>query len=59
MSKGATKKISLKAEVKESRIKLQMLSKYFKQYDLTEHYLNYVRALAEGRELPKKLKIDE
>lgn len=54
-----SKKISLKKEVKESRIKLQMLMMYFKEYDIMEHYLNYVRAKAEGKEIPKKLKIDE
>ena len=54
-----TAKISVKKEAKESRVKLQMLSMYFKQYDLMEHYLTYVNALAEGKELPKNLKIDE
>ena len=56
---SSTKKISLKTEVLESRIKLKMLMMYFKEYDIMEHYLNYVRALAEKKELPKKLKIDE
>jgi hypothetical protein len=54
-----TNKISKNKEIKESRIKLQMLMMYFKEYDIMEHYLNYVRAKAEGKEIPKKLKLDE
>ena len=54
-----TSKISKNKEIKESRVKLQMLFMYFKEYDLMEHYLTYVRAKAEGKEIPKKLKVDE
>ncbi len=54
-----TNKISKNKEIKESRIKLQMLMMYFKENDIMEHYLNYVRAKAEGKEIPKKLKLDE
>ena len=54
-----TKTISKNKEIKESRVKLQMLFMYFKEYDLMEHYLTYVRAKSEGKEIPNKLTVIE
>ena len=53
------KKISLKNEVRKARIDAQMIALYFDEYDLTHHFIAYVKALAKGEEKPKKLKIDE
>ena len=61
MAKKSNKEIvaELRDNVSKLDTNLNMLKLYFREYDILEHYLAWMKAMANETELPKKLKVDE
>jgi len=51
-------KIGIKNQLREALMKLQGVGMYFKEYKLNEHFMLYVNAKNEGKDIPPKLIVD-
>ena len=54
-----TGKIGWKATANELQEKMNMLMLYFREYDILDHYVEWMRHKATGSERPKNFKIDK
>lgn len=49
----------MEAKIDKLDMNLNMLKLYFRDYDILEHYIAWMKAKGNETELPKKLKLDE
>ena len=54
-----TRKIGIKNQLRDALMKLQGVGMYFNEYKLNKHFMQYVNAKNEGKELPPRLKFEE
>ena len=54
-----TRKIGIKEQLRESLMKLQGVGLYFKEYKLDEHFLLWINAKNEGKEIPPRLTVEK
>ena len=53
-----TKKIGIKQQLREAQLKAHGVGMYFREYKLNEHFMLYVNAMNEKKDLPPKLTVD-
>lgn len=53
------KKLTWKETAIELQEKMNMLMLYFREYDILDHYVEWLRSKATGTEPPKRLKVEK